>query len=564
VSTAEVIGVKNTVSISDMSVDGGDTCLRFVPNTSCFSIQQNFVVIVPSQDGSQTAYWIQNLVVIGDGAVGCQGYGAYSALEVFNFDLSSLTVGSLLNYPTPIFASCINLQDPITLTSVISGGELVVSSSSGSVSVGSSTCPLPATIECLGSSSAAGSYIYAGGLSTFEAPELDIVGPVARAQAVFSSPTSGTVQSEVDLADSGWTSTITQAPVSHSSTGETSQNLQWSTSALACTASPCTASFEYSQGGGGQGVIYLPTGYLSSVVFDASPIDGGLLVSPSSPVLSVTQGGAGPGCAGGVSTTVTEGELPYFASAPSGTDVCYSFVSPIDSILPYGGEQYYWSSLTGTGSASAQSGQSGEFALTSTSSVTAAYSTVDSLVILVDSPVNLQVTDPSGQQAGFVSNGSEIDQIPGATLVGPCSSQSDQLVSITIPNPVVGQYQVTVFPSCSSPTGSSYLIDAQGSAGAETYTGTADQGGGTQGILVLLTPGGQVMVSTTAFTSTSPSSSTGSTSFTSSTSPGSSSSFPLSYLAIVVAVVSLGVLVMMRGRGERSRFMGWKWLFLPD
>jgi hypothetical protein len=554
VSAAEVIGVKNTVSISDISVDGGGTCLRFVPNASCFSIQQNFVVIVPSQDGSQTAYWIQNLVVIGDGAVGCPGYGAYSALEVFNFDLSSLTVGSLLNYPTPIFASCISLQDPITLTSVISGGELVASSSSGSVSVGSATCPLPATIECLGASSASGSYIYAGGLSTFEAPELDIVGPVARAQAVFSTPTSGTVQSEVELADSGWTSTVTQSPISHSSTGETSQNLQWSTSASECTTSPCTASFEYSQGGGGQGVIYLPTGYLSSVVFDASPIDGALLVSPSSQVLSVTQGGAGPGCTGGVSTTVTEGQLPYFTSAPSGTDVCYSYVSPIDSILPYGGEQYYWSSLAGTGSASGQSGQSGEFTLASTSSVAAAYITVDSLVILVDSPVNLLVTDPGGQQSGFVSNGSETDQIPGAALVGPCSLQSDQLVSVTIPNPVVGQYQVTVFPSCSSPTGSSYLIDVQGSAGAETYTGTADQGGGAQGIFVLLTPSGQVMVSTSAFTSTS-SSSTASASFTSSTSSGSSSSsFPPSYLTMVAAVASLGVLILMRGRGERSQF----------
>jgi hypothetical protein len=552
-SASDVIGVNNTVSISSVSVDSGDVCLRFVPNTSCFSIQQNFVVISPSQDGSQTAYWIQNIVVIGDGAVGCQGYGAYAALEVFNFDLSSLTVGSLLNYPTPILPSCISLQDPITLTSVISGGELVASSKSGSVSVGSATCPLPATIECLGSSSAADSYIYAAGLSTFEAPELDIVGPVARAQAVFSPATSGTVQSEVELADSGWTSAITQSPITHSSTGETSQNLQWSTSASACTSLPCTASFDYSQGGGGQGVIYLPTGYLSSVVFDASPIDGALLVSPSSPVFGVTRGGTGPDCAGGVSTTVTEGELPYFTSVPSGTEFCYSFVSQIDSILPYGTEQYDWSSLTGTGSASGQSSRSGEFTLTSTSSLTATYSTVDSLVILVDSPVNLLVTDPDGQQAGFVSGGSEISQIPGATLAGPCSMQSDQLVSITIPNPIAGQYQVTAFPSCSSLTGSSYIIDVQASGGAETYAGTAHQGGGSQGIFVLLASGGQVTVSTTTFVSTSSSSSAASTSVTSSNSSGSSSSFPLSYLAIVATVVGLGALIMRKGREVSAR-----------
>ncbi|MDA4114260.1 MAG: hypothetical protein OK474_09460 [Thaumarchaeota archaeon] len=219
------------------------------------------MVISPSQDGGQSAYWIQNIVIVGDGAVGCQGYGAYAALEIFNFDLPSLTVGTLLYYPTPILASCISLHDPITLTSVISGGELVASSNSGSVIVGSAICPLPATIQCLGSSSATGSYIYAARLSTFEAPELDVVGPVARAQAVFSPLTSGTVQSEVELTGggSGWTSAITQSPISHSSTGETAQNLQWSTSVSTCTTSPCTASFDYSQGGGGQGVIYLPT-----------------------------------------------------------------------------------------------------------------------------------------------------------------------------------------------------------------------------------------------------------------------------------------------------------------
>jgi hypothetical protein len=552
-SGGQVIGVNNTVNISNLTVDSGATCVRFVPDTSCFSIQQNFVVIVPSQAGGQTAYWIQNLVVIGDGAVGCPGFGAFAAVEVFNFDLSSLTVGSLLNYPVPIFASCISLQDPITLTSVISGGELVVSSHSGSVSFGSTTCPLPATVECLGSSSTPGSYIYAAGPTTFEAPELDIVGPVARAQAVFAAPTSGTVQSEVELADSGWTSMVTQSPISHSSTGETSENLQWMTSASTCAASPCTASFGYSQGGDGQGVIYLPTGYLSSVVFDATPIDGALLVSPSVPVLNVTQGGTGPTCTGGVSTAVTVGELPYFTSAASGTEICYSFVSPIDSILPYNTEQFFWSSLDGTGSASGQSGQSGGFTLTSTSSVTATYSTVDSLVIIVDSPVNLLVADPDGQQAGFASNGSQIDQIPGATLAGPCSAQSDQLVSITIPNPALGQYQVSVFPSCSSPTGSSYIIDAQASGGAETYAGTANQGGGSQVVFVLLTSGGQVNVSTTPFVSTSSSSSTVSTSVTSSASSGSSSSVSLSYLALVGAVAGLGAVITVRGRGKRVR-----------
>ena len=67
------------------------------------------------------------------------------------------------------------------------------------------------------------------------------------------------------------------------------------------------------------------------------------------------------------------------------TNVCYSFWSPIDSILPYGGERAATGvRFTGHGVPPGQSGQSGEFTLTSTSGVTTAYRTVDSLVILVD------------------------------------------------------------------------------------------------------------------------------------------------------------------------------------
>src|SRR5271157_2298473 len=94
-------------------------------------------------------------------------------------------------------------------------------------------------------------------------------------------------------------------------------------------------------------------------------------------------------CTGGTPTTITEGQLPYYITAASGTNICYSFISPIDSTLPYNAEQYDWSSLTGTGSASLQSKQTSEFTLTSTSSVTANYAALSSFVIHVDSPVNL-------------------------------------------------------------------------------------------------------------------------------------------------------------------------------
>lgn len=57
----------------------------------------------------------------------------------------------------------------------------------------------------------------------------------------------------------------------------------------------------------------------------------------------------------------------------------------------------------------------------------------DALQTTSDSPVNLLVTAPNGQQAGYASDGAEVDQIPGAVLTGPCSLQTDQVVSVTIP-----------------------------------------------------------------------------------------------------------------------------------
>jgi hypothetical protein len=119
-------------------------------------------------------------------------------------------------------------------------------------------------------------------------------------------------------------------------------------------------------------------------------------------------------------------------------------------------------------------------------------------ILTSDSPVNLLVTNPNGNEAGFEANGTQVNNIAGATLVGPCSTQYDRLVNITIPSPVPGQYQISIFPSCAEPGGSPYTINVQGPNGTGTYSGTAYQGGGTQEVFVQLSTSGQVTVSSSS------------------------------------------------------------------
>ena len=98
------------------------------------------------------------------------------------------------------------------------------------------------------------------------------------------------------------------------------------------------------------------------VTFNATPIAD---VPAGTTVLSVTIG-AGP------AVTVTRGELPKtFADLASGTNVSYSYVSPLGVSAA---KQYRWLSTSGTGSASAQTTQSGgPFSVTADSTVTTTY-----------------------------------------------------------------------------------------------------------------------------------------------------------------------------------------------
>ena len=98
-----------------------------------------------------------------------------------------------------------------------------------------------------------------------------------------------------------------------------------------------------------------------SVTFNAIPISD---MPNGTTVLSVTIG-AGP------STAVTKAELPKtFGNIASGTNVSYSYVSPL---TVSSSKQYRWSSTSGAASASAQTGQTGAFNITSNSTVSASY-----------------------------------------------------------------------------------------------------------------------------------------------------------------------------------------------
>jgi len=132
--------------------------------------------------------------------------------------------------------------------------------------------------------------------------------------------------------------------------------------------------------GSGSGTITVTATYQAetfSVTFDAS-------ASPSLPndvddgtvVLSVMIGGGSP-------VSVTKAELPKtFTGIASGTTIAYSYNSPLASTTA--GKRYRWDSTSGTGSASGQTGQSGSFSLTSTSTVSATYKAQYRLTVASD------------------------------------------------------------------------------------------------------------------------------------------------------------------------------------
>jgi hypothetical protein len=120
--------------------------------------------------------------------------------------------------------------------------------------------------------------------------------------------------------------------------------------------------------GSGQGTITVEAEYAVSyaVTFYATASPGlPEDVADDTEVLTVTIGSGSP-------VSVTKAELPKtFTGIASGTTIAYSYNSPLASTTA--GKRYRWDSTSGTGSASGQTGQTGSFSLTSTSTVSATY-----------------------------------------------------------------------------------------------------------------------------------------------------------------------------------------------
>lgn len=81
--------------------------------------------------------------------------------------------------------------------------------------------------------------------------------------------------------------------------------------------------------------------------------------------------------------------------------------------------------------------------------------TVSTISIVGHSPVNVLVTDPTGDQIGCTATGTVVNQIPGGTLSG-CNSEPE---TITIPNPPLGTYKIQLSGnSGASPSGSPFTL----------------------------------------------------------------------------------------------------------
>ena len=162
----------------------------------------------------------------------------------------------------------------------------------------------------------------------------------------------------------------------------------WSSSTGSITITSSTsASTTATISGPGTITANFVVGYTAT--FDAPVVRTAGDVSSSTTVLTVTIGGTGTSCTGGTATNVPQSALPDSFSIATGTDVCYSYSTPIASTS--GNDQYVWSSTAGTGSASSVTTQSGSFTITATSAVTATY-VVQYKVTISDSGIGSDTT----------------------------------------------------------------------------------------------------------------------------------------------------------------------------
>jgi hypothetical protein len=139
-------------------------------------------------------------------------------------------------------------------------------------------------------------------------------------------------------------------------------------------------------------------------------------VAGTTKVLSVTVG-ASP------AVDVTKADLPKTFSVPPGTNVSYSYVSPLPSTAAT--KRYRWNSAAGTGNAPASSLQSGNFTVTLASSVTASYMTQFKLT-LATNPAAVGTSNIAAAPAsadGFYDDGQAVQLTAAATVAIDATSR---------------------------------------------------------------------------------------------------------------------------------------------
>src|SRR5208337_1815731 len=127
-TVTKLVGVENIISLDDFSISDsggpgilGEASLWLSAVVSnCFSIQQNFYVNVPGK--AFPTYWVQNVLLIGTAPLGIVLWSGYMI-----FDASNLYGGPIARNSIPGHVT-ISLPATLTLTSVISGDQLTLTS----------------------------------------------------------------------------------------------------------------------------------------------------------------------------------------------------------------------------------------------------------------------------------------------------------------------------------------------------------------------------------------------------------------------------------------------------
>jgi hypothetical protein len=200
-----ITGIRNSVTFSNLSLLKSTPCpteMLFTPQ-KCFTVQQNFYVNIPQVNNLPgSLYFAQNSLVIGEDNKGTW-YTAplYNIWENFRIIDSQAGNGRYKN---------INLPGTFTLTSVISNGELVMSSYYNNSEIYSyRSQPFPS------------------GYWPPVQPELVIAGAPYYGNSSFGDDTSGQVKSFVQFDQDTWTSSVLQSLSEGNDAGEHSYNLDF-------------------------------------------------------------------------------------------------------------------------------------------------------------------------------------------------------------------------------------------------------------------------------------------------------------------------------------------------